>query len=148
MNINYLTLICMNINYKWGGGHPPPQTPPPHIPPLSHHLIHHLKKGARSVPILLLQVFSKYGSTHMFMTCLHPAERSCLTNRMAYRPVYSHVENSDHRFTHNCGRLCVIHAIFTSPRRYISRLSRADGAKRRARVLIPPGYLHPGKGKH
>jgi hypothetical protein len=22
---------------------------------------------------------------------------------------------------------------------------RADGAKRRARVLIPPGYLHPGK---
>jgi hypothetical protein len=21
---------------------------------------------------------------------------------------------------------------------------RADGAKRRARVLIPPGYLHPG----
>ena len=23
---------------------------------------------------------------------------------------------------------------------------RADGAKRRARVLIPPGYLHPGKG--
>ena len=25
---------------------------------------------------------------------------------------------------------------------------RADGAKRRARVLIPPGYLHPGKGKH
>ena len=25
---------------------------------------------------------------------------------------------------------------------------RADGAKRRARVLIPPGYLHTGKGKH
>ena len=25
---------------------------------------------------------------------------------------------------------------------------RADGATRRARVLIPPGYLHPGKGKH
>jgi hypothetical protein len=25
---------------------------------------------------------------------------------------------------------------------------RADGAKCRARVLIPPGYLHPGKGKH
>ena len=25
---------------------------------------------------------------------------------------------------------------------------RADGAKRRARVLIPPGYLHPGKQKH
>jgi hypothetical protein len=25
---------------------------------------------------------------------------------------------------------------------------RADGAKRRARVLIPPGYLHPGKLKH
>jgi hypothetical protein len=25
---------------------------------------------------------------------------------------------------------------------------RADGAKSRARVLIPPGYLHPGKGKH
>ena len=24
---------------------------------------------------------------------------------------------------------------------------RADGAKRRARVLIPPGYLHPGKRK-
>jgi hypothetical protein len=23
-----------------------------------------------------------------------------------------------------------------------------DGAKRRARVLIPPGYLHPGKRKH
>jgi hypothetical protein len=22
-----------------------------------------------------------------------------------------------------------------------------DGAKRRARVLIPPGYLHPGKRK-
>jgi hypothetical protein len=26
--------------------------------------------------------------------------------------------------------------------------TRADGAKRRARVLIPPGYLHPGKRKH
>jgi hypothetical protein len=25
---------------------------------------------------------------------------------------------------------------------------RADGAKRRARVLIPPGYLHPGKRKY
>jgi hypothetical protein len=25
---------------------------------------------------------------------------------------------------------------------------RADGAKRRARVLIPRGYLHPGKRKH
>jgi hypothetical protein len=25
---------------------------------------------------------------------------------------------------------------------------RADGAKRRARVVIPPGYLHPGKRKH
>ena len=25
---------------------------------------------------------------------------------------------------------------------------RADGAKRRARVQIPPGYLHPGKRKH
>jgi hypothetical protein len=25
---------------------------------------------------------------------------------------------------------------------------RADGAKRRARVLIPPGYLNPGKGPH
>jgi hypothetical protein len=25
---------------------------------------------------------------------------------------------------------------------------RADGAKRRARVLISPGYLHPGKRKH
>jgi hypothetical protein len=23
-----------------------------------------------------------------------------------------------------------------------------DGAKRGARVLIPPGYLHPGKRKH
>jgi hypothetical protein len=26
-------------------------------------------------------------------------------------------------------------------------IPRADGAKRRARVLIPPGYLHPGKTK-
>jgi hypothetical protein len=26
-------------------------------------------------------------------------------------------------------------------------IPRADGAKRRARVLIPPGYLHPGKRK-
>jgi hypothetical protein len=25
---------------------------------------------------------------------------------------------------------------------------QADGAKRRARVQIPPGYLHPGKRKH
>ena len=25
---------------------------------------------------------------------------------------------------------------------------RADGAKCRARVLIPPGYSHPGKGTH
>jgi hypothetical protein len=25
---------------------------------------------------------------------------------------------------------------------------RAGGAKRRARVLIPPGYLYPGKRKH
>jgi hypothetical protein len=25
---------------------------------------------------------------------------------------------------------------------------RADGTKRRARVLIPPGYLHSGKRKH
>jgi hypothetical protein len=29
-----------------------------------------------------------------------------------------------------------------------NRSPRADGAKRRARVLIPPGYLHPGKRKH
>jgi hypothetical protein len=28
------------------------------------------------------------------------------------------------------------------------RLSRADGAKRRTRVVIPHGYLHPGKRKH
>jgi hypothetical protein len=48
------------------------------------------------------------------MTGLHPAERSRLANRMAYRPVYSHGEHSDHRFTHNCGRLCVIHAMFTT----------------------------------
>jgi hypothetical protein len=27
-------------------------------------------------------------------------------------------------------------------------IPRADGAKRRARVLIPPGYVHPGKRKH
>ena len=27
------TFICMNINYKWDGGHPPPQTPPPQTPP-------------------------------------------------------------------------------------------------------------------
>jgi hypothetical protein len=33
---------------------------------------------------------------------------------------------------------------------YIGRTinPRADGAKRRARVQIPPGYLHPGKRKH
>ena len=30
----------------------------------------------------------------------------------------------------------------------ITYCPRADGAKRRARVLIPPGYLHPGKRKH
>jgi hypothetical protein len=78
-----------------------------------HHLeLHHLtfhhshttssttsKKGPDRY--LYYYVFSKYGSTHMFMTCLHPAERSCLTNRMAYRLVYSHWENSDHRFIHN-----------------------------------------------
>jgi hypothetical protein len=34
----------------------------------------------------------------------------------------------------------LLHACISSP--------RADGAKRRARVLIPPGYLHPGKRKH
>ena len=27
-------------------------------------------------------------------------------------------------------------------------IPRANGAKRRVRVLIPHGYLHPGKGKH
>jgi hypothetical protein len=32
--------------------------------------------------------------------------------------------------------------------RYTEFYPRADGAKRRARVLIPPGYLHPGKRKH
>ena len=31
---------------------------------------------------------------------------------------------------------------------YPSTNPRANGAKRRARVLIPHGYLHPGKGKH
>jgi hypothetical protein len=31
---------------------------------------------------------------------------------------------------------------------FIEFYPRADGAKRRARVLIPPGYLHPGKRKH
>jgi hypothetical protein len=30
----------------------------------------------------------------------------------------------------------------------IKTFPRDDGAKRRARVLIPPGYLHPGKRKH
>ena len=34
----------------------------------------------------------------------------------------------------------IIYVIYVNP--------RADGAKRRARVLIPPGYLHPGKRKH
>ena len=32
--------------------------------------------------------------------------------------------------------------------RAVSDFSRADGAKRRARVLNPPGYLYPGKRKH
>ena len=27
-------------------------------------------------------------------------------------------------------------------------IPRANGAKRRVRVLIPHGYLHPGNGKH
>ena len=31
---------------------------------------------------------------------------------------------------------------------YFFYYPRANGAKRRARVLIPQGYLHPGKGKH
>ena len=31
---------------------------------------------------------------------------------------------------------------------WLPHIPRADGAKRRASVLIPPGYLHPGKGKH
>jgi hypothetical protein len=31
---------------------------------------------------------------------------------------------------------------------YAVNIPRTDGAKRRARVLIPPGYLHPGKRKH
>ena len=31
---------------------------------------------------------------------------------------------------------------------FIGYFPRADGAKRRARELIPPGYLHPGKRKH
>jgi hypothetical protein len=35
MNINYLTLICMNINYKWASTTSHSTT--------SHHLIHHLK---------------------------------------------------------------------------------------------------------
>ena len=40
--------------------------------------------------------------------------------------------------------------ILTIARRNIHYLfyPRAGGAKRRARVLIPPGYLHPGKRKH
>ena len=50
------------------------------------------------------------------MTGLHPAERSRLANRMAYRPVYSHGENSDHRFTHNCGRLCVKYKTSETPK--------------------------------
>ena len=34
-------------------------------------------------------------------------------------------------------------------RQEVERINpRANGAKRRARVLIPHGYLHPGKGKH
>jgi hypothetical protein len=32
--------------------------------------------------------------------------------------------------------------------RLIADNPRADSTKRRARVLIPPGYLHPGKRKH
>jgi hypothetical protein len=35
-----------------------------------------------------------------------------------------------------------------TPSHVITYNPRADGAKLRARVLIPPGYLHPGKGKH
>ena len=30
----------------------------------------------------------------------------------------------------------------------VTHFPRANGAKRRARVLIPSGFLHPGKGKH
>ena len=44
-----------------------------------------------------------------------------------------------------------IHSIYTVPGpngHDIKYDPRANGAKRRARVLIPHGYLHPGKGKH
>jgi hypothetical protein len=76
----------------------------------SHKIINIFHASSSSVN------FHTHCSTHRFMTGLYPVECSRLANRMVYQPVYCHWENSDHRFTHNCGRLCVIHAMFTNPR--------------------------------
>ena len=48
-------------------------------------------------------------------------------------------------------KLNIVKHIFSFKRKTKSHYTyypRAGGAKRRARVLIPPGYLHPGKRKH
>jgi hypothetical protein len=46
------------------------------------------------------------------------------------------------------GRTREVFDINAFAKMYEKHYPRADGAKRRARVLIPPGYLHPGKRKH
>ena len=44
--------------------------------------------------------------------------------------------------------MCDIQGVPKNPKTIEITYPRADGAKRRSRVLIPPGYLHPGKRKH
>jgi hypothetical protein len=45
-------------------------------------------------------------------------------------------------------RFYALALIFVFDVNMYSSSPRADGAKRLARVLIPLGYLHPGKRKH
>ena len=55
-------------------------------------------------------------------------------------------EMTDELAEKNCSKKWIEQFCSIGPKSYA--YPRADGAKRRARVLIPPGYLHPGKRKH
>jgi hypothetical protein len=63
------------------------------------------------------------------------------------RNAHARVQARAKKYVFNFAKICTFlfyNTLLTSCNHY----PQADGAKRRARVLIPPGYLHPGKRKH
>jgi hypothetical protein len=88
-----------------------------------------------AVEASLYNKFTRYGK--MTMHFYH--NEQFILKIYSYKPFFK--QGSDETL------FCIAFARFVSGFQ-LRAYPRADGAKRRARVLIPPGYLHPGKRKH